>query len=69
MKLLKLYRATRGLFTAAVQLAKEDKELKEVYAKKESLLLDTNNVIGKSSNTSVQNYIEVDSKVCNSKLY
>lgn len=69
MKLLKLYRATRGLFTGAVQLAKEDKELKEVYAKKESLLLDTNNVIGKSSNTSVQNYIEVDSKVCNSKLY
>ncbi|KAL4131456.1 hypothetical protein QTP88_008767 [Uroleucon formosanum] len=55
--------ATRGLFTGAVQLAKEDKELKEVYAKKESLLLDTNNVIGKSSNTSVQNYIEVDSKV------
>jgi NADH dehydrogenase (ubiquinone) Fe-S protein 4 len=54
---------TRGLFTGAVQLAKEDKGLEQVYTKKESLLLDTNNVIGKTSNTSVQNYIEVDSKV------
>jgi len=64
MKSCKLYRVTRGLFTGAVQLAKEDKGLEQVYAKKESLLLDTNNVIGKTSNTSVQNYIEVDNKVC-----
>lgn len=54
---------TRGLFTGAVRSAKEDKGLEQVYAKKESLLLDTNNVIGKSANTSVQNYIEVDNKV------
>ncbi|CAI6349993.1 unnamed protein product [Macrosiphum euphorbiae] len=54
---------SRGLFTGAVQLAKEDKGLEQVYTKKESLLLDTNNVIGKTSNTSVQNYIEVDNKV------
>lgn len=69
MTFCKLHRATRGLFTGAVRLAKEDKGLEQVYTKKESLLLDTNNVIGKTPNTSVQNYIEVDSKVCDSKLY
>lgn len=50
--------------TGAVHFAKGDQGLEKVYEKKESLLLDTNNVIGKTSNTSVQNYIEVDSKVC-----
>lgn len=52
-----------GLFTGTVQSAKEDKGLEKVYAKKEVLLLDTNNIIGKTPNTSIQNYIEVDSKV------
>jgi len=56
------------LFTGAVRSAKEDKGLEQVYVKKESLLLDTNNVIGKTANTSVQNYIEVDNKVCHSVI-
>lgn len=56
------------MFTGAVRSAKEDKGLEQVYVKKESLLLDTNNVIGKTANTSVQNYIEVDNKVCHSVI-
>lgn len=58
--------SSQGLFTGAARSAKGgdgDNRLEKVYAKKESLLLDTNNVIGKTADTSVQNYIEVDDKV------
>lgn len=45
-------------------MAAEKKDsLERVYVKKEMLLMDANNVIGKTSDTSVQNYIEVDGKV------
>lgn len=50
--------------TGAVHFTKGDQSLEKVYDKKESLLLETNSVIGKTSDTSIQNYIEVDSKVC-----
>jgi hypothetical protein len=50
--------------TGTLHLAKSDRGLEKIYDKKESLPLETNIVIGKTSDTSVQNYIEVDSKVC-----
>lgn len=67
---LRLDRA-KGFFTGAVRTAKkgENKGLEKVYEKKEALLLDTNNIIGKTSDASVQNYIEVDSKVCVTKCF
>ncbi|XP_025409783.1 NADH dehydrogenase [ubiquinone] iron-sulfur protein 4, mitochondrial [Sipha flava] len=53
----------KGLMTGTLHLAKSDRGLEKIYDKKESLPLETNIVIGKTSDTSVQNYIEVDSKV------
>lgn len=62
-----LSNSSQGLFTEAARSAKGggggDKRLENVYAKKESPLLDTNNIIGKTADTSVQNYIEVNDKV------
>lgn len=60
-----LSNSSQGLFTGAARSAKGggDKRLENVYAKKEPSLLDTNNVIGKTADTSVQNYIEVNDKV------
>jgi len=55
--------SSRGLFAGVVLSAKRNDGLEKVYEKKESLLLDANNVMGKTSDTSVQNYIEVDDKV------
>jgi len=55
--------SARGLFGGVARSAKEDRSVKTVDAKKEPLLLDTDNVIGKTADTSVQSYIEVDSKV------
>lgn len=62
-------RVNNGLFTGAVQSAKEGKGLEKIYAKKESLLLDANNIIGKTSNTSIQNYIEVDNQVRYTRVF
>lgn len=53
----------RGIFTGVARSARGEKGLEKVYARKESPLLDTNNVIGKTADTSVQTYIEVDDKV------
>lgn len=55
---------SKGVFTGVVRSAKEEKGLEKVYARKESLLLNTDNVIGRTSDSSIQTYIEVDNKVC-----